>query len=63
VKFSPIAVFAGSKSVVQDAQEGMPHLAVSCLEEVLVGRSFILDLLHAETLARLGYEGHRGCQA
>ena len=56
-------MFAGSKSVVQDVQEGMAHLAVGCLKEVPVGRSFILDPLHAETLARLGYEGHRCCQA
>ena len=51
---------AGSKSVSArcTVQEGMPHLAVGCLKESSRwGRSFILDLLHAETLARVGLRG------
>ena len=36
-------------------------MGVDCLEELLVGKVICsTDLLHAETLAKLGYEGHRG---
>src|ERR1700733_10755001 len=52
------------QSVLQYVQEGTAHLAVDCLRRSAGGEVVCLtDLLHAETLAKLGYEGHRGCQA
>lgn len=39
-------------------------MAVDCLRRSAGGEVVCLtDLLHAETLAKLGYEGHRCCQA